>query len=326
MISVVIPAYNSEKTVSSTIKGVLLQEKDKPMEVIVVDDGSTDKTAARVTSFPNVRYLYQENAGPASARNRGAKEAKGDIIFFTDSDCIPHSDWIEKSIVHFNRAEVGVVSGTYDLIEGSNLLATCIHQEIMYRHQRRMPIYPNSFGSFNFSVRRKIFQEVGGFNEQYRSASGEDNDLSYKILKAGYKIYFERDSRVQHHHAAQLQKYLREQFNHGFWRVKMYLDHPDMLKGDDYTFWKDIVEPPLALGIIASGILISFYQSIFPLFIILSFLLSVIEILFGFLCARNFFLGFFWASVMFLRAFARAFGFVRGSLYFLIKKSAKKFK
>jgi len=326
MISIVIPAYNAEKTVTFAIEGVLSQEKVMPMEVIVVDDGSTDKTAIRVKSFPDVRYLYQENSGPASARNRGAKEAKGDIIFFTDSDCIPHSDWIEKSIVHFNRAEIGVVSGTYDLIEGGKLLAKCIHREIVYRHQQRMPVYPKSFGSFNFSVRRKIFQAVGGFNEQYRSASGEDNDLSYKILKAGYRIYFERNSRVKHHHTAHLRKYLREQFKHGFWRVKMYLEHPGMMKGDDYTFWKDIVEPPLALGIIAAGILVLVYQTVMPVFIFLNVVLSIIEIRFGFLSDRNLFVGLFWAVVMLLRAFARALGFVCGLPYFLLKKFPKKFK
>jgi len=326
MISAIIPVYNSEKTINFAIKGVLSQKKYNEVEVIVVDDGSTDMTAEKVRSFPNVRYFYQKNAGPASARNRGAREAKGDILFFTDSDCIPPPDWIEKAIVHFNRVEVGVVSGTYDLIEGSNLLAKCIHMEIMHRHQERMPVYPKSFGSYNFCIRKKIFQEVGGFNEQYGSASGEDNDLSYKILKAGYKIYFEKGSRVKHHHTAQIGKYLREQFNHGFWRVRMYLDHPDMMKGDDYTFWKDIVEPPLVIGLIVMGSLIFFYQSAVMIFFILIFSLFFIEIFFGYLCVKNFSAGLFWAFAMLLRAFARTFGFVYGFSYFSAKKSNKPFK
>lgn len=326
MISVVIPAYNSEETIGLAIKGVLSQIEIGEFELIVVDDGSTDKTAQIIKSFSVVKYIYQENAGPASARNRGAHAAEGDIIFFTDSDCIPSPDWIAKLLVYFCEPEIAVVSGTYDLVDEGSLLSKCIHQEIMYRHKQHMPVYPKSFGSYNFSVRKKVFDEVGGFNQHYRTASGEDNDLSYKILKAGYRIYFANDARVQHHHTSSLKKYLREQFNHGFWRVKMYLNHPDMVKGDDYTFWKDIVEPILVFGIIFSGGLAFVKLPTGLAFFLLLVILMIIEIVYGFLCIASFFPGLFWAAVMFLRSFARTFGFTCGLPVFSLQKSTKKFK
>ncbi|HHT9153402.1 MAG TPA: glycosyltransferase family A protein, partial [Candidatus Hypogeohydataceae bacterium YC40] len=75
-ISVVIPAYNAEKTIGKTLEACLNQDYAGKIEIIVVDDGSTDGTAKEVKRYP-VKYIYQENAGPASARNRGWREAKG---------------------------------------------------------------------------------------------------------------------------------------------------------------------------------------------------------------------------------------------------------
>ena len=103
-----------------------------------------------------------------------------------------------------------------------------------------MPQYPKSFGSYNFCIKKNIFDEVNGFDENYKNASGEDNDLSYKIGNAGYKIYFNKEMLVKHHHPEKVWKYLKEQYQHGFWRAKMYKDHPCMIMGDDYTYWKDI--------------------------------------------------------------------------------------
>jgi len=326
MISVVIPAYNSAKTITEAIKGVFTQTITEEMELIIVDDGSTDATAQIIKSFPKVKYFYQGNAGPAAARNRGARESKGDIIFFTDSDCVPHNDWIEGIRRYFSDPKIAVVSGTYDLVEGSNLLAKCIHQEIIFRHQRRMPEYPKSFGSYNFCIRKKVFDQVGGFDTRYRTASGEDNDLSYKILSAGHRIYFARDARVKHHHPSDVKKYLREQFNHGFWRVKMYRDHPQMMKGDDYTFWKDIAEPPLVLGVILSGILAPFFGTANLVFIVLIFMVLIVEIIYGFLYTRSFFSAIFWAAIMLLRAWARTLGFLFGLPHFFLKKTPKKLK
>ena len=95
-------------------------------------------------------------------------------------------------------------------------MARCIYTEILWRHTRLMPDFPNSFGSYNFCVSKKVFDAVGGFNAAYRNASGEDNDLSYKITKAGWRIYFKRKALVDHYHPTRVVKYLREQFRHGF--------------------------------------------------------------------------------------------------------------
>ena len=320
-ISVIVPAYNSEKTIQNTISSILNQPIKEVIDLIVVDDGSTDKTAKIVRQFSNVKYIYQKNSGPASARNRGAQEADGDLLFFTDSDCIPHQDWILKMLPHFAEPKVGVVAGSYGISNQNSWLARCIHTEIIYRHHQLLPRYPKVFGSYNFGIKRKIFELVGGFNTDYRFASGEDNDLSYKILKAGYQIYFEKESVVDHFHTEQFNKYLFEQFRHGYWRTKMYFDHPHMGWGDDYTFWKDIIEIPLAIFSIICLILgLWFGSPILKLAFFLSFLLFMLEFIYGFIIGKSFLKICQLTFMMFLRSLVRSFGFLLGFFTFLPRK------
>jgi hypothetical protein len=110
-------------------------------------------------------------------------------------------------------------------------------------------------------------------------------------------------------------KYLKEQFRHGFWRVKMYLDHPIMAKGDDYTFWKDILEVPLVLFILGLWVLVIVLDLRILMFVTaVSFLLFFLEVAFSLLMVQGVRKVFFFAGVMFARSFSRTFGFLGGAL------------
>lgn len=323
-VSVVVPAYNSERTIEACLKCILSQTVSV-QQVIVVDDGSIDRTAEIIQSFSGVSYVHQPNAGPAVARNRGAREAVTDVIFFTDADCEPAKNWIEQSIQHFAQPEVAVVSGSYGIANSDSVLARCVHNEIRFRHLKLMPRFPKAFGSFNFAVRRSVFEQVGGFNSLYRNASGEDNDLSYKICKAGHKICFEPDSLVAHHHPISVKKYLGEQYRHGFWRVMVYQSHPDMMKGDDYTFWKDIVEIPLAMLIFGVGILA--VSGLLPInFLLLALVIGMValQLFFSIYINKSIYDFIYGFVVFFLRSFSRMLGFSSGIVFFCVKKIIKK--
>jgi len=120
-VSVIIPAYNCEQTIRHIIQAIFAQTYPA-VNIIVVDDGSTDQTPQIIQSFDGLTYLHQENAGPAAARNCGAKESQDEIIFFTDSDCVPERDWIEKSIKPFQEEKVAVVAGSYGIANKDNIL------------------------------------------------------------------------------------------------------------------------------------------------------------------------------------------------------------
>ncbi len=326
-VSVVVPAYNCEKIIAQVLQSIKNQDVLAEVEIVIVDDGSTDKTGDIVKSFSDVRYIRQENAGPAAARNRGFKETHGDIVFFTDSDCLPQKDWISTAMPHFAESNIAVVAGTYGIANENSWLARYIYLEIRYRHDKLLPIYPKSFGSYNFGIKRNVFQDLNGFNTTYRHASGEDNDLSYRLLNAGHKIFFERNSCVRHYHPVDLGKYFFEQFRHGFWRVKMYLDHPRMTVGDDYTFGKDIFEPAAVLLLLLFSFL-GALDSNFMVFLILPLLciMLFVEFYFAYQITKTFKDALVFGTIMFLRAFYRTLGFISAVPYFLAKKIIKKSK
>jgi GT2 family glycosyltransferase len=212
----------------------------------------------------------------------------------------------------FVSEDIGAVAGSYGIANSHKILADCIHEEIIQRHLN-MPEFIRAFGSYNVAIRRGILEKVGGFEEAYRYASGEDNDLSYKIIRAGYKIYFCKDAIVFHYHQENILKYLREQYRHGVWRMKLYRAHPEMMRGDDYTNWKDIIEPPLAL----------FSVSLLP-FLSLLGLRNIFLACFSFycfmqlpmalrICLRKKNIKFMYLAVVtYVRGFARAFGMLAG--------------
>jgi glycosyltransferase involved in cell wall biosynthesis len=313
--SVIIPVYNGHATIVQTLHAVQSQSLH-PLEIIVVDDGSTDDTARLIALFPGVRYVFQENQGPAAARNKGASMARGSVLVFTDADCRPRGDWIELIAAGFVREEIAAVAGSYGIMNPERLLARCVHREILYRHQYLMPEYPSVFGSYNVAIRAEVFFCLGGFQECYRHASGEDNDLSYRLRQDGGLIFFARNALVDHQHPWVLTRYWREQFRHGFWRVRMYRDHPLMARGDGYTFWKDIVEVPLSLLIVAGlfFVVLSPLSLISTVWWILIGMLISLEIWFAMVMGGSFKERCFMSLVMLGRSFARAVGFFAGFL------------
>lgn len=315
-ISVIIPAYNASRTIGSCVDAVLRQEAPGvDIEVIVVDDGSTDTTAQIVGTFERVQCLCQANAGPASARNHGAGHASGDILVFTDADCVPRPDWIRQLTAVFETDGVDAAAGSYGISNPGSLLARCVHREIRYRHVHRMGEWTDVFGSYNAAVRREVFEKISGFDESYRFPSGEDNDLSYRLRRAGVRIRFVKDARVDHVHPVSVRRYLYEQFRHGLWRVKMYRSFPGMMAGDGYTFWKDSLEVVFVLmtaGAIAGGLIFPLaWQGLVPGMI---FWVGL-EVFFAWkFRLRTMGDVLFFAWVMFLRSWARTAGFFSGFL------------
>lgn len=254
-ISIVIPAHNAGTVLGRCLEACLAQEYEEEIEVIVVDDGSTDQTA-EVAARYLVCYIRQENSGPAMARNAGAQASKGDLIFFTDSDCAPEKLWAAKLAPEFDDPSVGAAGGSYDIGNPGCLLARCVHEEIIQRH-RRMSQSVNYLGGFNVCYRREAFEQAGGFDDGFRMASAEDNDLSYRVHKNGWGLRFNFQARVSHLHPCHLGRYLRSQFWHGYWSMRLYRRHPDMTRGDAYINTLEPIEQALfTLALIAMPLML----------------------------------------------------------------------
>jgi len=278
-ISVIIPAYNAEKTIGKCLKSLKNQNVKKGYEIIVVDDGSIDRTKQVVKKFRNILLLEQKHKGPAAARNLGAKNANGKILLFTDADCFAKKDWIKEMIKPFENKEIIGVQGAYGTKQKS-IFARFAQFEIEERYDRmRKNDYIDFIGSYSAGYKKDIFLKSGGFDESFPMASGEDPALSFKLSELGYKMVFNPKAVVYHKHPDTLKKYLRQKFWRAYWRVLLYKKYPKKIKSESYTPQTLKIQIFLTYLFSISSILVFFgLNAIIPLLIFFVILISTLPL------------------------------------------------
>ncbi|HEX8974360.1 MAG TPA: glycosyltransferase family A protein [Patescibacteria group bacterium] len=198
-LSFVIPAYNEEKYLGRCLESVLCEVKKSShnIEVVVVDNASTDKTAEIAKSFPGVKYVYESAKGLTKARNAGYKVSAGDIIANVDSDSTLPAGWIDKVFTEFSCDDYLVaLSGPYIYPEMSKTMNFIIR---MYYHVGYAGHLINHHvlhkGAMlqggNFIVRRSAMEKIGGFDLRF-DFYGEDTDVARRIQKVG-RVKFDFD-------------------------------------------------------------------------------------------------------------------------------------
>lgn len=235
-ISIVIPAYNSEKTLEQCLIALFGQTYPQDLyEVIVVDDGSTDSTAKLLEALP-VQYIYQPNQGPATARNRGAAAAVGEIILFTDADCVPDANWAAEMVRPFDDPEVMAVKGAYRNRQKS-IVARFAQIEFEERFEMLKKVESiDMIDTYSAGFRREVFKELGGFDTSFPCANNEDTELSYRMSKLGHKMVFNPEAVVCHlNHPASVARYFKLKFSRGYWRMVVYKSFPGKMAKDSYT-------------------------------------------------------------------------------------------
>lgn len=250
MISVVMPGYNVEKTVGENLEALLKQTRacKEGAEIIFVDDGSRDNTINVVKKF-NVRVIRQRHAGPAVARNMGIKAAKGRIVIFLDADCKIGKNWLKEIVKPFEDDKVAGVGVRYETWNKDSWVARLVGYEIEQR-QNKMVGDVDFLASYSAAFRRDILIKLGGFDTKFSTASGEDNDLCYRVKNLGYKLVFLKKIFVFHKHPESLVNYFRKQYNHGKWRIFLYAKYSrnaTVLRGDKYAGWDAFSQPLLFL-------------------------------------------------------------------------------
>ena len=231
----IVPAKNAQPTIVPCLKAVLAQKGlSSRVEVILVDDGSTDETANLAEEL-GVIVLRQKNAGPAAARNAGARLANGKIIAFTDADCVPSSDWLLHLTAPFSAAEVVGVKGAYQTNQTS-VVARFVQQEYESKYKRLLKQENIDFiDTYSAAYRREIFIENGGFNTVFPVPSVEDQEFSFRLARKDYRMVFAPNAVVYHQHDAVWQEYARRKFNIGYWKAFMLRWLPEKILGDSHT-------------------------------------------------------------------------------------------
>jgi glycosyltransferase involved in cell wall biosynthesis len=211
MISVVIPSYNSEKTIDKCLQSLRKQSHTGHYEIILVDS-STDRTPEIVSlNHPEIKYIHlAEKTDPGTARNMGVAEARGDIIALIDSDCVADQDWLDR-IYDAHQGNINAVGGAVlngngkgDLVGLAGYIAE-FREFIPGQPKREATHIPTC----NISYRKRVFDAYGGFQREYYPQ--EDLVFNYKLHSAGEKIIFDPSIQVYHHHRSKLGEFIIHQ-------------------------------------------------------------------------------------------------------------------
>jgi len=236
-VSVIVPVKNGLDTLSVCLSALLNQiglTFGQDYEVIVVDDGSTDETVRLAESF-GVRVHRQVNAGPASARNAGARLAQGRYLAFTDADCVPASDWLAQLIKPFDDPSVVGVKGVYRTHQ-PELMARFVQQEYAWKYQRMARQETIDFiDTYSAAYRKAEFLANGGFDPIFPCPSVEDQELSFRLARKGYRLVFTPHAAVYHRHDRGLKEYFRRKWGIGFWKMVMLRSMPEKTFQDSHT-------------------------------------------------------------------------------------------
>jgi glycosyltransferase involved in cell wall biosynthesis len=197
-VSVVIPAYNAVRTLAACLQSLAASETT-PFEVLLVDDGSTDNTAEIAQEFGARVLSTGGRKGPAYARNLGAKNAAGDVVFFVDADICVHPDTVSRIASGFESDQsIDAIIGSYDNSPQEQDVLS------MYRNLMHRYVHQNgrreatTFWSGCGAIRRELFLQYGGFDESYGRPAIEDIEFGYRLSAGGHKILLNHDLEVKH--------------------------------------------------------------------------------------------------------------------------------
>ena len=197
-VSVLVPAYNEAKCIENTVRS--LMESEHPIEILVIDDGSSDGTARIVEdlSLPDVRVVRQLNAGKPAALNRGLANASHDIIVMMDGDTVFEPATVRELVQPFADPRVGAVAGNAKVGNRDSLIGAWQHIEYvmgfnldrrMYDLLRCMPTIPGAVGAF----RRTALERVGGMSDD---TLAEDTDITMALHRDGWRVVYAENARA----------------------------------------------------------------------------------------------------------------------------------
>jgi len=264
--SIIVPVYNRPDELKELIIS-LKNQRFKEFELLVVEDGSVEKSDSLVEEFNkeiNIVYLFQDNTGPAIARNKGMELASGEYLLFIDSDCIAPEGWLESLYAELKNKPV-------DAFGGPDLAASDFSLQ-----QKAISFAMTSFlttggirggkkqvdkfhpRSFNMGIHKSVYQNLGGFPVT-RMHPGEDMVFTIEIIRRGYKTALFSESGVYHKRRSTYRGFFKQVFKFGKTRYVISNVYPETAK---WLFWIPSILLIGALILILLSLIVSWFALI----------------------------------------------------------------
>ncbi|HEX9272438.1 MAG TPA: glycosyltransferase, partial [Candidatus Binatia bacterium] len=269
-VSVIVCAYNGERTMDRCLASLETLNYTN-YEVVVVNDGSTDRTREIAERYAYIRLINQENQGLSAARNVGLRAATGDIIAYTDCDCMADPDWLTHLVARFLSSDFAAVGGPNLPPPDNSLVANCVavspggpaHVLLDDEVAEHIP-------GCNMAFRREALQAINGFDPVFRAA-GDDVDLCWRLQNKGYKIGFSAAAVVWHFRRNTVRDYIKQQQGYGKAETLLFFKHPSRFNVLGQSRWFGRIygdlssflanrQPRIYTGVFGRGLFQTLYQ------------------------------------------------------------------
>jgi GT2 family glycosyltransferase len=220
-LSVVIPTHARPAQLARCLEALARQDYPRDrFTLVVVDDGSptpVTEVVAGTEGRLQVDLIRQRCAGPAAARNAGARRARGSLLVFTDDDCTPEPGWLRAlAAAHVETPDAALGGCTVNALHRNRYSAASqLLIDFLYAYFNADPSAARFVASNNFAVPAEAFLEIGGFPTGFPLAAGEDRELCDRWVARGHSIRYVPAATVEHHHGLTLRRFLLQHFGYG---------------------------------------------------------------------------------------------------------------
>jgi cellulose synthase/poly-beta-1,6-N-acetylglucosamine synthase-like glycosyltransferase len=240
--SIIIPTYNRFNSLKECLTALYKQIENKPLfEVIVVNDDNFKCLPVDSLGFDShfrLDFICIEHHGAAAARNRGIQAARGEIILFLDDDSMVVDGWVDAIIENWQEFPDSAGIGGYTAIALEDTFISKVNNDFFnwYLDKSRQGNYTDFINTCNSGYAKEILVGVGGFDEHFKGASGEDRDLNINIIKMGGKLRLAKNMQVYHDGELRLTGFIWRHFKYGKGAFRVYKKHSHLrhLTIDDY--------------------------------------------------------------------------------------------
>lgn len=241
-VSIIVPVYNGERHIGHCIESLLsLNYPSATIEILIVDNNSKDATREIIRKYPVLSLVEDRIQGSYAARNTGIRRAKGEIIAFTDADCIADRDWIRNAVGHFRDEDVGCVAGRIEGYSPSNEIEEFLIQKgYLCQDTSTLKHWFLPYAqTANAVYRREVLDRIGVFEENWVSAG--DSDLTWRmLLHTRYKLVYGEDSLIHHVHRSTLKGLFNQRKTWGYGEVLLFKKYHVHYHNPDSDFVKEL--------------------------------------------------------------------------------------